>query len=1075
MKEILNIGKLISDSSSYDEFYKKLSKLSLNKKYSSTDIGNIFEKFCKLYLQTKPQYKLKFKNVWLHNKGETPKKVCKYLNLPGPDFGIDIICETNQGEFWSVQSKFRSAQKDKLILDELDGFMRMSYITCKNISFALVMQTIYSPPKNINLFRDKAGFLSQNNFYKIDDFLWKTICEKIKNKNLIPKPHTPKPHQRLAIQDGKKHFEEKKNTRGKLIMPCATGKTLIGYWISQELKCKKVIVALPSIALVSKTMEVWALEFLSQGIKPDMFCVCSSRAAGKIKNDDFVQYSYDLGFEVASDTDEKRILRFLKKKSKIKVIFTTYQSGEVLCKASKKAKINYDLAIMDEAHNTAGHKDKEMGMILHEKNIRIKKRIFMTATERVIRRKSDDIVSMNKEEFYGKVFHQLSFKRAIDKKIISDYDILTFRVNDQKTLDTIDKNKFLKIKKIKKNVLTARDLAVSISIRKSIKKNSMKKIITFHSDVDRAEDFKITQEAISNNYSSDYLDLDSFHVSSRMNMGLRDNEMKNFENSNRSIITNARCLTEGIDVPAVDCVTFVDPKTSKIDIVQAAGRALRLSPETNKKKGYILVPIIVPRGKNLLSVTEKSAFKEIVYLVAALSTMDERIKEDLKLIYSGKKPRRGSPIKSSNFEHILKPTNLKKFEEKISIEVWKKIGKFHWEPYEVTKKIAQDNNINSNVEWRAFANSEKKPPNVPHNPEQVYLEFTTWAEFLGTENYYSLNQKAKKFNIKVPNYNEAKKIIEKFNFISLDHYVDWVKKQRKDNPESKEAFLPLGPDNFYKEFETAPEFLGRKKNKFLNYGQAKDFLKEKNITSNIEFQKVRKKEDWGHLIPSNPQSHYEKFEGWEYFLGKRDEKRLDYKKASKLSKEQGFEKVNEWKKFQKKNKDLLPAVPDREYADDWTGWWDFAGIISAGAEDEELKKIYLPFKDARKFVRNKKLKNVKEWRKWAGSEKRPYNIHKNPDGLSIYENEWISWPDWLGTDNVVHNLKSPNISKAKKIVKKNKIINIEDYVAFVKANRKSKDKDIANLPTDPRTKYGKKFKGYPDFFGRKNLSNMPRK
>ena len=132
-------------------------------------------------------------------------------------------------------------------------------------------------------------------------------------------------------------------------------------------------------------------------------------------------------------------------------------------------------------------------------------------------------------------------------------------------------------------------------------------------------------------------------------------------------------------------------------------------------------------------------------------------------------------------------------------------------------------------------------------------------------------------------------------------------------------------------------------------------LAEKKITSNTEFQKVRKKEDWGHLIPSNPQSHYEKFEGWDYFLGKKDKERLDYKEASKLSKEQGFEKVNEWKKFQKKNKDLLPAVPDREYADDWTGWWDFAGIISTGAEDEELKKIYLPFKDARKFVRNKKL------------------------------------------------------------------------------------------------------------------------
>lgn len=999
MKKIIDIGKIIKETSSYSEFYNRLSKLSLNKEYSSTDIGNVFEKFCKLYLQTNPKYKLKFKNVWIHNKNETPKRVCRYLNLPGPDFGIDIICETNQGEFWSVQSKFRSAEKDKLILDELDGFMRMSYITCKNISFALVMQTIYSPPKNISLFRDKAGFLSQNTFYNIDDFLWKSICNKIVNKNLTPKPHTPKLHQKLAIEDGKKYFIEKKNDRGKLIMPCATGKTLIGYWISQELKSKKIIVALPSIALVSKTMEVWALEFLSNGIKPDMFCICSSKAAGKIKNDDYVQYAYDLGFEVASDTDEKRIFKFLQKKSKIKVIFVTYQSGEVLSKASRRARVSFDLAIMDEAHNTAGHKEKEMGMLLHEKNIRIKKRIFMTATERVIRRKADDIISMNKEEFYGKIFHQLSFKKAIDKKIISDYDILTFRVNDQITLDTIDKNKFLKIKKIKKNSITARDLAISLSIRKSIKKNSMKKIITFHSNVDKAEDFKITQEAISQAYSKEYLDLDTFHVSSRMNMGLRDSEMKNFENSKRSIITNARCLTEGIDVPAVDCVTFVDPKSSKIDIVQAAGRALRLSPETNKKKGFILVPIVVPRGKNLLTATEKSSFKEIVYLIAALSTMDERIKEDLKLIYSGKKPRRGSPIKPTNFEHILKEVDLKKFEKKICIEVWKKIGKFHWEPYEITRKIAQKNNITTNVEWRKFANSEKKPPNVPHNPDQVYLEFTNWADFLGTENYYSLNEKAKKIGIKVPTYIEAKEIIKGLNFKSLDHYASWVKKQRKINPKSKKAFLPLGPDNFYSEFESAPEFLGRKKIAFLNYPKAKDFLKEKKIPSNVEFKEIRKKEKWEHLIPSNPQSHYEEFEGWDYFLGKKNKKRLTYLEASKLSKEQKFEKIKEWKEFQKKNKDLLPSVPDRSYADEWKGWWDFSRIISPDADDEELKKIYLPFEKAREFVVRKKIKNNLKWREWAKSKKRPYYIHKNPDTFSLYKKKWISWPNWLGTDN----------------------------------------------------------------------------
>ena len=174
-------------------------------------------------------------------------------------------------------------------------------------------------------------------------------------------------------------------------MPCGTGKSLTAFWIAKKMGVKSILVAVPSLALLQQTLKVWTREFLINGIEPEWFCVCSDGTV-KDEQDDYVTDTSDLGIKV--DTDPKLIKQFLRKKtSKIKVVFTTYQSGRATSKGSKG--FTYDLGIMDEAHKTVGSKTKEMAHLLHQKNVKIKKRIFMTATERLFRGDSDEFLSMD--------------------------------------------------------------------------------------------------------------------------------------------------------------------------------------------------------------------------------------------------------------------------------------------------------------------------------------------------------------------------------------------------------------------------------------------------------------------------------------------------------------------------------------------------------------------------------------------------------------------------------------------------------------------------------------------------------
>ena len=224
------------------------------------------------------------------------------------------------------------------------------------------------------------------------------------------------------------------------------------------------------------------------------------------------------------------------------------------------------------------------------------------------------------------------------------------------------------------------------------------------------------QELITKNYSG-YKPIKSFHVSGSMPTNERSSYMRSFA-ENGGLMTNARCLTEGVDLPAVDCICFTDPKRSKIDIVQAAGRCLRLSK--GKKFGYILIPIIVPKNEDPNETAKGTAFEEIVTTVGALSSQDTRIKEYLKVL-KREVPTGGSPIDGLTRVNSLTKVNPRIFEKSIKLKIWDKIAQFNFMSYEEAEKFTRSLKLKSyRPDYLEFVKTKSRPKDLPANPYQVY-------------------------------------------------------------------------------------------------------------------------------------------------------------------------------------------------------------------------------------------------------------------------------------------------------------------------------------------------------------------
>ena len=511
----------------------------------------------------------------------------------------------------------------------------------------------------------------------LDHETWGLIVGKLKGRSARPDARSPRPHQRAAISAAKIHFVRDGAARGRMIMPCGTGKSLAAYWIAEALKAKTILVAVPSLALIRQSLADWTREFLARGQVPDWICVCSDETVGNLERDEFVGEVYELG--LPTHTEPKEIAALLRAHSNgPKIVFTTYQSSDKLAAAARQARIRFDLAILDEAHKTVGVRSKKFGTLLRGKKINVRRRLFMTATERVFRGDSDDVLSMDNERDYGKCFFQMSYKEAIRRHIISDYKILTVTVSNNRIRRLIEKNRILNLKLRDLDEAAAQSVATGIALKRVFNKQGIKHAISFHRSIRAADRFREQQDAFNRIRDIGPRTI-NFHISSKKTAGERSDLLREFVSHKRTLMTNARCLTEGVDVPAIDCVVFADPKQSRIDIVQAAGRALRRYP--GKDYGYILLPLIVPPKMKFEDFAETTAFWQVANTITALSTQDERIAEEFRAIEKGRIPS-GKIVEIEGDVPVGMKIKLGDFAEAISTRIWQSVGRANWRRFE---------------------------------------------------------------------------------------------------------------------------------------------------------------------------------------------------------------------------------------------------------------------------------------------------------------------------------------------------------------------------------------------------------
>jgi predicted helicase len=382
---------------------------------------------------------------------------------------------------------------------------------------------------------------------------------------------------------------------------------------------------------------------------------------------------------VPTHTETNEIAALLRAHSRgPKIVFTTYQSSDKLAAAAQKAGIKFDLAILDEAHKTVGVHSKRFATLLRDKKINVRHRLFMTATERVFRGDRNDVLSMDSEKDYGKRFFHLSFKQAIKQRIITDYKVLTITVSDRRIRELIDENRILNLNSRDLDEAEAQSIAAGIALKRVYRKRKTNHAISFHRSIRAAERFRAQQDAL-NRVRDVGPKTTNLHISSKKTAGQRSDLLREFVYHKRALMTNARCLTEGVDVPATDCVMFADPKQSRIDIVQAAGRAVRRYER--KEIGYIVVPLVVPEKMDFEEFAETTAFKRVAQTITALSTQDERIADEFRAIEQGRVSS-GMIVDIDGDIPAGMKMKLSDFAEAISTRIWESVGRANWRKFE---------------------------------------------------------------------------------------------------------------------------------------------------------------------------------------------------------------------------------------------------------------------------------------------------------------------------------------------------------------------------------------------------------
>ena len=606
--------------------------------------GDKFERATRFFLKNDPVYSQRFSDVWMWKDAPTND---------GSDLGIDLVAlDAEDGTYWAIQCK--CYQKPALDYKDVATFYgktgnqdtyghNMIVTTCAD--FGPNLDKIANQWNTVRLFADGMA---------LSEVDWDAFMEGRDTKERRFKE--PLPHQREAIDACINGF--KVEDRGQLIMACGTGKTITSLRLTEELlpEGSLVLFLAPSIALVAQTMREWA----NQSKRP-LRCavVCSDSTASSTEGDTWETSLSDIPYPATTDPEAlyEQVKRF-DCNSGLNVIFSTYQSIQVVSDAQKKGLNPFDLIVCDEAHRTTGasaitddlKEQSEFTKVHDNRLVSAKKRIYMTATPKLYgdkarqqaKTESYEISSMDDVEKFGPVFYRLTFGRAVDEDLLTDYRVIALTVSE----DVV--SEVYQMAMAMEDGFEITDAAKVIGCWKGLADQgkgdegvNLKNAVAFCSTIPEskrmADYFQQTVNAYleyENEQGNDVpmLECRVDHVDGTMDMASRKSKLHwladvddpDEDGGECHVLSNVRCLSEGVDVPNLDAIMFLQPKKSRVEVVQAVGRVMRRFE--GKEYGYIILPVVIPAGMTPEEALDNTdAFKVVWEIVQALRSHDERL------------------------------------------------------------------------------------------------------------------------------------------------------------------------------------------------------------------------------------------------------------------------------------------------------------------------------------------------------------------------------------------------------------------------------------------------------------------
>ena len=629
-------------ATSFQDILTELEKSS----ESMAHQGKLFEKLMRQFFRKVGPWSHHFEAVELWEDS---------VYRDGPDTGIDLVATTKgEGEIWAIQCKFYCSEYT-LQKRDIDSFFTAS--GKRPFTHRLIVTTtcLWSShaEKALQNQRTSCRRLDAETLssYRID---WGTL--DVPRLELVPSNRQALDHQKEAIEKILEGFQDLDADRGKLIMACGTGKTFTALRLTEEYLPRggMVLYLVPSIALLSQTLREWGNEKSSpQG----HFAVCSDAKVGK---DDEDMRLEDLGYPASTDAED--IVRQIKSTEiPLKVIFSTYQSVEVLKEAQRAHCLPaFDLVICDEAHRTTSHQKKGLresyfGLVHKNEHIQASKRLYMTATPKVYtafakdsaKNKDVEISSMDDTGIYGEEFYRLDFSQAIERDLLTDYKVVVPCIPEKFFKGDVQRM-FARGGELPTDD-TAKIIACYMALSKkgewgaegedpfSEDPSAMRRAVAFCKDIKASKAFiehfkstigEVRKEDIKGLRDAE-LDCQLDHTDGRQSALERNKKLAWLKGSLQKapracrVLSNARCLGEGVDVPTLDAIIFVNPRKSRVNIVQAVGRVMRKSK--GKKYGYIILPIFIPAETDEAKVLDRHRHYDAIWQVLdALRSHDNR-------------------------------------------------------------------------------------------------------------------------------------------------------------------------------------------------------------------------------------------------------------------------------------------------------------------------------------------------------------------------------------------------------------------------------------------------------------------